>query len=175
MSGRIYKEYKELSGNPIGVCGITVGLIDESYYHWKFTLAPPKDTCYKGGLFIANAHFPSDYPNSPPEIVFKTPIYHANVNPFAPKEIGGESLGHLRISILNCWNPKYKMKEVLLNICSLFYMVNLNRAYGEEIIKEYEENIAVYFEKVKHFTQKYAIPSKNNTNYDENKDWDFSL
>ena len=100
MSGRIYKEYKELSGNPIGVCGITVGLIDESYYHWKFTLAPPKDTCYKGGLFIANAHFPSDYPNSPPEIVFKTPIYHANVNPFAPKEIGGESLGHLRISIL---------------------------------------------------------------------------
>ena len=176
MSGRIYEEFHDLNSHPM-TCGITVGLKDEnSYYNWRFTLMPPKDTPYRGGLFLLNAHFPSDYPNSPPEVNFETPIYHMNVNPYAPKEREGESLGHVRISILNCWKPQYNIKEVLLNICSLFYMVNLNRAYGKEIVKEYEEDEgAVYFEKAKYFTKKYADFRKFNRKIDENKDWDFSI
>ena len=177
MSERIYKEYKDLSSNPMNICGITVGLKDDnSYYNWRFTLMPPKDTPYRGGLFLLNAHFPSDYPNSPPEVNFETPIYHMNVNPYASKENVDESLGHVRISILNCWKPQYNIKEVLLNICSLFYMVNLNRAYGKEIVKEYKEEQDVYYEKAKYFTKKYAKSNRKiNLKNDENKDWDFSL
>ena len=176
MSGRIYEEFHDLNSHPM-TCGITVGLKDEnSYYNWRFTLISPKDTPYKGGLFFLNAHFPSDYPNSPPEVNFETPIYHMNVNPYAPKEREGESLGHVRISILNCWKPQYNMKEVFLNIGSLFYMVNLNRAYGKEIVKEYEEEPEIYYEKAKYFTKKYAYyNTKAKIKNDENKDWDFSL
>ena len=174
MSERIYKEYKDLSSNPMNICGITVGCKDDSYYNLRFTLMPPKDTPYKEGLFFLNAHFPSDYPNSPPEVNFETPIYHMNVNPYASKENVDESLGHVRISILNCWKPQYNIKEVLLNICSLFYMVNLNRAYGKEIVKEYEEDEgAVYFEKAKYFTNKYANPIYANIDKRYDK-WDFS-
>ena len=52
MSQRIYEDYKEISKEPIGNCGITIGLVNDSYYDWQITLFAPKDTPYKGGLFI---------------------------------------------------------------------------------------------------------------------------
>ena len=175
MSGRIYEEYKYFSIHPMINLRLTVGLINESYYDWKFTFSGAKETPYDKGLFFLEAHFPSDYPNSPPEINFITPIYHMNVNPIAPKEKGGESLGHVRISILSCWKPQYKMKEVLLNIYSLFYMFNPNRAYGKEIVKEYEEDECIYFEKAKYFTKKYANSHDKNIFCKRNEDWDFNI
>jgi len=177
MAQRIHEELKDLNNNPIGNCGITIGLINEdSYFDWKITLFGPKDTPYKGGLFYLNAHFPKDYPNKPPEVYFITPIYHVNVKPTAPKSKGEESLGHICISTLNWWQPQYKMREVLLNIYSLFYMHNPDSAYGIERAKEYNENDgAVYFEKARLLTKKYANPKNNYNNYNRTQDWDFTL
>ena len=175
MAERLFEEYKEINNNPNGNCGMTIGLVNEnSYYDWKITLFGPKDpkNPYYGGLFLLRAHFPPDYPNHPPEVYFMTPIYHVNVKPTAE---GNESLGHVCISTLNWWNSEYKMKEVLLNIYSLFYMHNQDSAYGTERAKEYNENIDVYIEKAKYFTKKYASPFKQNTDYDRNQDWDFNL
>ena len=68
------------------------------------------------------------------------------------------------------------MREVLLNIYSLFYMHNPDSAYGTERAKEYyEDGSVVYFEKVKYFTKKYATIQNNYTQYDRNQDWDFNL
>ena len=63
------------------------------YRHWRFTLCPPKDSLYKGGIYCLSAHFPDNFPNAPPDICFNTPIYHLNVNPFAPKSFGDDKLG----------------------------------------------------------------------------------
>ena len=179
MSGRNVEEFKILKRNPLPNCGVTVGLVNEnSYEDWRITLIGPKDSPYKGGLFFMNIHFPSEYPNKAPEVYFLTPIYHVNVNPTAPKEKGGESLGHVCISTLNWWKPEYKMKEVLLNIYSLFYWPNAEYPYGINRAKEYKENKEVYEEKVKYFTQKYAKPQNKKSNtqsYDTDKDWDFNL
>ena len=173
MSERIVKEFKDFNFNII--YGISLGLIDDSYYDWRISLRGQRDSYYRDGLFFLKAHLPTDYPNSAPEFIFETPIYHMNVNPKAPKEEGDESLGHVRISILNCWKPQYTMKEVMLNIISLLYMVNPDRAYGEEILKEYYEEPEIYFEKAKYFSKKYANPKIQKKEYDTNKDWDFSL
>ena len=179
MAERLYEEFKEISSNPDGNCGITVGLVDGSNFDWQITLTAPKDTVYQGGLFILRAHFPPDYPNHPPEVYFITPIYHVNVKPTAPKTEGEESLGHVCISTLNWWSPQYKMKEVLLNIYSLFYMHNPESAYGTERAKEYNDEQdtkhSIYFEKVKYFTKKYANPKNSNYAYDPNQDWDFTI
>ena len=179
MSKRIVEEYKDLHNNPLPECGTCVGLInDDSYDDWKITLTGPKDTSYKGGLFFLNIHFPPEYPNKAPEVYFITPIYHLNVNPCAPKNPGDESLGHVCISTLNWWKPEYKIREVLLNIYSLFYMANVDSPYGINRAKEYKEERETYEEKVKYFTTKYANP-KNNKNsnqaYERDKDWDFNL
>ena len=178
MAERLFEEYKEINNNPNQNCGITIGLVNQdSYFDWQITLLGPKEqgNPYKGGLFILRAHFPPDYPNKPPEVYFITPIYHVNIKPTAPKKEGEESLGHVCISTLNWWQPQYKMKEVLLNIYSLFYMHNPDSAYGTDRAKEYNENKDVYIEKAKYFTKKYATPQNNYNNYDRSQDWDFNL
>ena len=124
MSKRNVEEYQDLSKNPDANCGITVGLINEGCYDdWRVTFRGPSGTQYKNGFFMVNIHFPPDYPSKPPEVYFMTPIYHLNVNPCAPKKEGDESLGHVCISTLNWWNPQYKIREVLLNIYSLFFIL----------------------------------------------------
>ena len=178
MSGleRITEEFKELTTNPISNCGVTVGLVDNNYKKWQATLIGPKDTSYAGGLFKLNINFPSDYPNKPPEVCFITPIYHMNVNPRAPRSAGEgvESLGHVCISTLNWWKPEYRIREVLTNIFALFYMANPESPYGLDRAEEFLENRAVYEEKAKHFTKKYANPMANIT-IEPNKDWDFEI
>ena len=177
MSRRNVEEYRDLNANLISNCGITVGLINEgSYDDWKVTLTGPKDTPYINGIFILNVHFPPEYPNKAPEVYFVTPIYHLNVNPKCPKKEGDESLGHVCISTLNWWNPQYKIKEVLLNIYSLFYMHNIDSPYGIDIAKEFNEDEGcIYYEKARHFTEKYAYPRNINNNYNRDQDWDFTV
>ena len=178
MAQRAHEEYQEINRNPIDNCGITVGLINKDIFtDWKITLIGPKDTPYKGGLFILNAHFPDDYPNKPPEVYFITPIYHVNVKPTSPQSEEEEPLGHPCISILNLWQPQYKMREILLNIYSLFYMHNPDSAYGIERAKEYndENDIAAYYGKAQYFTKKYATINQKYNEYDRTQDWDFTL
>ena len=179
MSKRNVEEYKYMNAHPINNCGITIGNIeDDSYDHWRVSLIGPKDTSYKGGLFYLEIHFPPDYPNKAPEVYFITPIYHLNVNPCAPKKEGDESLGHICISTLKWWKPEYKIREVLLNIYSLFYMANVSCPYGINRAQEYKEDRDTYEEKVKYFTKKYARFS-NTMNcrhtYKRDQDWDFTL
>ena len=179
MSKRNVEEFKDLNENPISNCGLTVGLVKEDFYDdWKVTLIPPKDTPYKNGLFFLNIHFPEDYPKNQPEVYFITPIYHVNVNPCAPKAEQDESLGHVCISTLNWWKPEKRMRQVLLDIYSLFYMANPNSAYGLSRAKEYIKEKDTYEEKIRNFTKKYASAKKfyNNQNkFDRDKDWDFNL
>ena len=179
MSGldRIIKEYKDINRNPIGNCGVTVGLFDENdFTKWRVTLLGPKDSSYRNGLFFLSITFPYDYPEKPPEVCFLTPIYHVNVNPKAKRGGNGESLGHVCISTLNWWSPEYTMRELLTNIFALFYLANPDSPYGLDRADEFRNNRAIYEEKIKEFTRRYASPMRNQNVFpDKNMDWDFSL
>ena len=171
---RIKEEFKDLSSNPNQNIGVTVGLVNENnIFEWRCTLFGPKDTSYEGGLFYLNIKFPDNYPDFPPEVCFKTPIYHININPKQSKEKGGEGLGHVCISTLNWWKPNYKIKEVLTNIFGLFYMANPESPYGAERAEEFKQNRALHEEKIKYFTNKYANPVNSEDTYDTN--WDFTF
>ena len=173
---KIKEELSDLSANPIANIGVTIGLPDENnIFEWQCSLMGPKDTSYNGGLFFLKVKFPDDYPAKPPEVCFKTPIYHININPHKPKtqEKGAEGLGHVCISTLNWWKDTYTMREVLVNIFGLFYMANPDSPYGMERADEFRFDRAVYEEKVKYFTKKYAHPSVASREYDS--DWDFTF
>ena len=173
---KIKEELKDLNENPIANIGVTIGLPDENnIFEWRCSLMGPKDTSYSGGLFFLKIKFPDDYPTKPPEVCFKTPIYHININPHKPKteEKGAEGLGHVCISTLNWWKDTYTMREVLVNIFELFYMANPDSPYGKERADEFRFDRAVYEEKVKYFTKKYAHPSVARKEYDS--DWDFTF
>ena len=174
---RIIEEFNDLSKNPIAIPnkGLTVELFDNNDpTKWRVTIVGPKDTPYEGGFFNLLVAFPPNYPQKPPEVYFLTPIYHANINHRAPSSPGSQQLGHVNISILNWWQPEYRMRELFTNIFALFYMANPTRPHcadESDKIKELSFNRELYEKKVKYFTQKYANPS--NKGYKRDKDWNF--
>ena len=172
---KIKEEYVSLNNRPDTNIGVTVGLPDqENIFQWRVTLKGPKDTSYKGGIFILYINFPDDYPKSKPEVVFRTPIYHVNVNPIKSNMQGAEPLGHVCISTLNWWKPEYKMREVLSNIFGLFYMANPDSPYGIERANELKFKKPLHEEKIKYFTDKYANPGKVNIDKEYFDSWNFS-
>ena len=167
----IKEEYKQISTNPIANIGVSVGLPDEdNIFEWQCTLRGPTDSSYSGGLFILRIKFPTNYPQSAPEVCFQTPIYHLNIN---PRKAHGESLGHVCINTLNWWKPEHKIKEVLTNIFALFYMANPESPYGLERAEEFRKNRPLYEEKAKFFTNKYANPHSKYV--PDGSDWNFSF
>ena len=170
---RIREEFKDLNNNPISNIGVTVGLPDEdNIFEWQCSLIGPKDTSYAGGIFILNVKFPDNYPDKAPEVVFKTPIYHININHKKLEGNGAEPLGHVCISTLNWWKPEYKMREVLSNIFGLFYMANPESPYGMDRANELRFERPLHEEKIKYFTKKYAMKQGSNVDYYDY--WDFS-
>ena len=170
----IRQEFNYINSHPSANIGVTVGIPDETNpFHWTATMIGPKDTSYKSGFFILDIDFPDDYPEHPPEICFRTPIYHVNVNPIK-SDIGGESLGHVCISTLNWWRPDYRIREVLTNIFGLFYMANPDSPYGLDRASEFRNNRELHEKKIRFFTKKYANPMSNNSTKFYNESWDFT-
>ena len=171
---QLKEEYQEISSNPIANIGVSVGLVNDNLFEWQATMIGPADSSFRNGLFLLRIKFPDNYPQKAPEVRFITPIYHVNVNPHVPKNGGSESLGHVCISTLNWWRPEYKMREVLTNIFALFYLGNPDSPYGLDRAQEMRDNPALYEEKIKYFTKKYANPAKS-PKITEDADWDFSF
>ena len=168
---RIKEELAEINNNPIE--SISVNTIEEdNIFEWKCSLIGPKDTPYSDGVFTLMIRFPDDYPNTTPEVIFTTPIYHINVNPLNDTEQGGKPLGSLSIPSLNMWNPENKIKDVLFDAYSLFYKEDILNPFGIDRVEELKSNRALYEEKIRHFTKKFASTNTINTQFEEG--WDFT-
>ena len=168
----IQEEFKQLNRSPLGNFGITVGLFDdENIYEWKCTMIGPKDTCYKNGLFYLKITFPKDYPNSKPEVVFLTPIYHLNVKYWAH---GTQPLGHICVNTLNYWNPGDSVKKILPELFTLMHQNNPDSPYDEGTKRkdEFNNNRAFFEQKAQYFTKKYASPFCKIKDYPVG--WDFT-
>ena len=167
---RISLEFKDLQIKPFINFDVCVGLPNAwNIFKWWVSIFGPKDTPYRGGLFYLKVLLPPDYPLKAPEIKFLTPIYHPNVN---NKKFPGEELGKICLPKLAFWKQNYTMHEILENICTLFYFVNLQSPYNLDMRYEIRNNHSLYEEKIIKFTKKYANPSIDFKIYDE---WDFTI
>ena len=171
-SERIRQEFTDLMNNPITEIGCTLGLPEEgNYYKWRATLLGPSDTPYKGGIFFLEIVFPQDYPNSKPMVYFLTPIYHLNVNSHKVDNLA--HLGIVTYSTVNWWKPEYTIRKVLTDLYAIFYSSNSDSPYSLEKAGEFRFNKALYENKAKFFTKKYASFGSADKLYD--KDWDFTV
>jgi hypothetical protein len=75
---RIKKELDEINLIPIPNC--SAGPKAGSLFEWEAVIIGPAETPYAGGVFSLDISFPSNYPFKAPAIVFRTRIWHCNVN-----------------------------------------------------------------------------------------------
>ncbi|RDW73076.1 putative ubiquitin-conjugating enzyme E2-C [Coleophoma cylindrospora] len=77
---------------------------------WNATIDGPDDTPYAGLTFKLTFNFPNNYPYAAPTVLFKTPIYHPNV----------DFSGRICLDILkDKWTAAYNIQTVLLSLQSL--------------------------------------------------------
>ena len=171
QSVRIIKyEFEEISRNPLVDIGVTVGLNNEDIFEWNLTLKGPENSYYKKGIYYLRAKFPKDYPESPPEITFITPIYHLNVN---SKYKQGVPLGQIYLKSLIYWKREYNMKKILPEIFVLLLNNNPECGYDSERNKEFRHKRAMFEEKVKYFNKKYALVSVSSKMINYQSEWNF--
>jgi ubiquitin-conjugating enzyme E2 C len=83
---------------------------DGNLLSWRATIEGPDDTPYAGLTFKLSFEFPSNYPYAPPTVLFRTPIYHPNV----------DFSGRICLDILkDKWTAAYNTQTVLLSLQSL--------------------------------------------------------
>ena len=142
---RIQNELIKLDKNPIYNC--SAGPNGDDLLNWNATIIGPKETPYEGGIFNLDIIFPTEYPIKPPQIRFKTKIYHPNI----------DSEGGICISILKKdWSPILNIRTILLSICSLLNDPNPDDPLVPYIGDLYIHNRNKFIEEAKNWTTIYA-------------------
>ena len=144
-SKRLTKEYQEILESPVENCNIAPTV--DNIYNWEGVLFGPEGTPYENGLFYLHINFPKDYPHIPPNIYFKTKIYHPNIS----------HNGVICLDILKEeWSPVLTISKVMLSLSSLLSDPNPNDPLVLEIAKEMKTDMNSFNKKARQYTRDFA-------------------
>ncbi len=144
---RIKREMNNLKNSEL-VPVTKVERIDNNDLIWKVVFEGPDESPYEDGIFTLKFIFQNDYPISGPEARFMTPMFHPNVD--------ATSDNHVCINLLNKWDPKRTLEDVLLGIFDILLNPLVKGAYHNEARDTLSRDYDEYYDKVEEYTYKYA-------------------
>jgi ubiquitin-conjugating enzyme E2 C len=105
---RLQNDLMTLMSKPVS--GISAFPCGDNMCEWTATILGPVGTPYVGLKMKLTMSFPAQYPLVPPVVLFKTPIYHPNV----------DFSGRICLDILkDQWSSVYSVETILLSLQSL--------------------------------------------------------
>lgn len=112
---------------------------DGNLLSWGATIEGPDETPYAGLTFKLSFEFPSNYPYAPPTVLYRTPIYHPNV----------DFSGRICLDILkDKWTAAYNIQSVLLSLQSLLGEPNNSSPLNGEAAELWDKDPALFKTKV---------------------------
>ncbi|XP_017539542.1 ubiquitin-conjugating enzyme E2 T [Pygocentrus nattereri] len=146
---RLKRELQLLNTEPPP--GIQCSVSEENLDKIQAQIIGRSSTPYEGGVFQLEIKIPDRYPFEPPQIRFLTPIYHPNID-----TAGRICLDALKMPPKGAWRPSLNISTVLSSIQLLMAEPNPDDPLMADISSEFKYNKAVYLEKARKWTSKYA-------------------
>ncbi|KAF8417247.1 ubiquitin conjugating enzyme E2-C, Ubc11 [Tirmania nivea] len=115
--------------------GVSAFPDDGNLLQWTGTISGPDGTFYEGLMFKLSFSFPSNYPYSPPTVLFTTPMFHPNV----------DMAGRICLDILkDKWSAVYNVQSILLSLQSLLGEPNNKSPLNGQAAELWDKNPAEY-------------------------------
>uniref|UniRef100_A0A8C4NH79 E2 ubiquitin-conjugating enzyme n=1 Tax=Eptatretus burgeri TaxID=7764 RepID=A0A8C4NH79_EPTBU len=145
-SRRLTKEIADLKTH--GLRSFRNIIMDESnVLHWQGLLVPDNPP-YDKGAFWVDIIFPSDYPFKPPKVMFRTKIYHPNV----------DERGQVCLPIVSPenWKPATKADQVIQALLALVNDPEPEHPLRAELAEEYTQDRKRFMRIAEEHTRKHA-------------------
>ncbi|KXT15237.1 hypothetical protein AC579_1366 [Pseudocercospora musae] len=141
---RLQSELMTLMTSP--TTGISAFPSNTDITKWNATMVGPSGTPYESLNLKLTLSYPNNYPYAPPEVLFKTPIYHPNV----------DFSGRICLDILKpggenkegAWSAVLNTGSVLLSIQSLLGEPNNSSPLNGEAATLWDTDMAEFKKKV---------------------------
>lgn len=137
---RLVKDITDIFKHPLTDQGIYYSHDDTNMLLGYAMIIGPKDTPYENGIYFFEFHFPDNYPQQPPKLIFLTNDGKTRFNPNLYKS------GKVCLSILNTWKGEgwtscQSIRSVLL---TLITVLNEKPLLNEPGIKETHRDFKKY-------------------------------
>ena len=147
---RLQREFMDWSGKTKGKTPpsfATAELDGDNLYKWNIVLTGPDKSPFEGGKFKLELEAPTEFPFKPPKIIFKTPIYHPNV----------DEKGVFCMEILtDSWSPQLKIEDIFVVLLQFLREPNPGHFLRPEIGEKYNTDKKGYEKTAKQWVKKHC-------------------
>ncbi|XP_065197915.1 ubiquitin-conjugating enzyme E2 L3-like [Sycon ciliatum] len=143
---RLAKELADIRKSELNVF-TDIQVSETNMLLWNGLLVP-HDPPYNKGAFRIEISYPAEYPFKPPKVIFKTPIYHPNV----------DEKGQVCLPIVTAenWKPATKTDQVIAALIALIHSPEAGHPLRGDLAEEFLKDRKKFDKNAEEHAKKYA-------------------